>query len=49
VASHLAVYELHVAAGDTKKAEQVLERAAKTKTEDAKFWLQLGETYIRSY
>jgi Tfp pilus assembly protein PilF len=31
VASHLAVYELHSGCGRTKKAEQALERAAKTK------------------
>jgi tetratricopeptide (TPR) repeat protein len=44
-----AVYELHVAASQPKKAEQILERAAKSSTRDAKYWLQLGETYTRSY
>ncbi len=48
-ASYLANYELHVAANDVKKAEAVLEKAAKTNSNDAKFWLQLGDLYTRLY
>lgn len=48
-AAHLALYELHLSAGQTKKAEQVLERAAKSPTDDAKYWVQLGDLYTRLY
>jgi len=46
---HSALFELYVAGGQPKKAEQVLERAAKIETTDPKFWLQLGELYTRLY
>ena len=48
-AAHLAVYELYVATGQTKKAEQVLERAAKSNYPDAKYWVQLGDLCTRLY
>jgi Flp pilus assembly protein TadD len=38
-----------VAAGQPKKAEQVLERAAKSSSSDARYWVQLGDLYTRSY
>ncbi len=48
-AAYMALYELYVANGQTKKAEQVLERAGKTERADAKFWMQLAELYSRLY
>ena len=48
-AAHLALYELHTAAGDTKKAAQVIERAARAPSKDPKFWIQLGNLYRRLY
>jgi tetratricopeptide (TPR) repeat protein len=48
-AAHLAVYELYVATGQTRKAEQVLERAAKSNYPDAKYWVQLGDLFTRLY
>ena len=48
-ASHLALYELHIAAGDPKKAEAVLERAVKAGSTDAKFWVQIGDLYTRLF
>ena len=47
--ANLAVYELLAAAGQTKKAEQVLERASKSESTDPKFWSDLGELYARLY
>ena len=47
--AHHALYELQVAAGQTKKAEEVLERAARSKSTDPKFWLQLGDLHTRLY
>jgi len=44
-----AIYELHVAGSQPKKAEQLLERAAKVESKDAKYWIQLGELYRRLY
>ena len=41
--AYLALYELHAAAGLAKKAEAVLDRAARLEKGDAKYWLQLGE------
>ena len=48
-AAHLALFELHLGAGQTQKAEQVIERAAKVETRDAKFWIQLGNLQRRLY
>jgi tetratricopeptide (TPR) repeat protein len=48
-AAYLALYELHSGTGDTKKAEQVIERAAKVNSKDAKYWVQLGNLYRRLY
>ncbi|MDB6153382.1 MAG: Tetratricopeptide 2 repeat protein [Chthoniobacteraceae bacterium] len=47
--SHLALVDLYVAGGQTKKAEQALERASKLDTLDPKFWVQLGDLYARLY
>ena len=48
-AAHLAVYELYVATGQARKAEQVLERAAKASYPDPKYWVQLGDLFSRLY
>jgi tetratricopeptide (TPR) repeat protein len=48
-AAHAAVYEVYFATGQTKKAEQVLELAAKNDHADAKYWAQLGDLYARLY
>ena len=48
-AAYLALYELYVATGQSKKAEQLLERASKTERADANFWMQLAELYSRLY
>jgi tetratricopeptide (TPR) repeat protein len=47
--AHLALHEVHTAAGDTAKAAQVLERAAASRSLDPKFWVQLGNLYRRLY
>lgn len=47
--AHLAIYELHMAGGQPKKAEEVLDRAAKTRSIDPKFWIQLGDLSTRLY
>ena len=48
-AAYLAVYEVDVAMGQTKKAEQLLDRAAKSEHGDARYWTQLGELSARLY
>ena len=48
-ACYLAIYELSIAAGDSKKAEAVLEKAVKTGSTDAKFWIQIGDLYTRLF
>lgn len=48
-ASYLANFELLIAAGDTKKAEALLEKAAKSGSTEAKFWVQLGDLYTRLF
>lgn len=47
--AHLATYELHMASGQPKRAEEVLDRAAKTRSTDPKFWIQLGDLSTRLY
>ena len=47
--ANLALYELYVAGGQMKKAEQVLERASKSSSADPKYWTQLGDLYTRLY
>jgi tetratricopeptide (TPR) repeat protein len=47
--ANLALYELLAAVGQTKKAEQVLERASKSESTDPKYWAQLGDLYARLY
>jgi tetratricopeptide (TPR) repeat protein len=39
------LYEVHVAAGDEKKARQDLERAAKVQSSDPVYWTRLGKLY----
>ncbi len=48
-ACYLAIYELQIAAGDSKKAEAVLEKAVKSGSTDAKFWIQIGDLYTRLF
>ncbi len=48
-ACYLAIYELNIAAGDSKKAEAVLEKAVKSGSTDAKFWIQIGDLYTRLF
>jgi tetratricopeptide (TPR) repeat protein len=44
---YLAVYELHSAANQAKKAVEILERAGRSKSADPKFWTQLGDLHTR--
>jgi tetratricopeptide (TPR) repeat protein len=46
---HNALYEIQIAAGQPKKAEEVLDRASKSKSTDPHFWLQLGDLSTRLY
>ena len=48
-AAYLAVYEIDIAMGQTKKAELLLDRAAKSEHGDAKYWTQLGDLSTRLY
>lgn len=48
-AGYLALFELHLGKGDVKKAETVLDKAAKVTTFDPQFWIQLGDLYTRLY
>ncbi|EDY16859.1 Tetratricopeptide TPR_2 repeat protein [Chthoniobacter flavus Ellin428] len=48
-AAYLAVYEIDMATGQSKKAEQLLDRAAKSEHGDAKYWVQLGDLCTRLY
>ncbi len=48
-AAHQAVYELYVGSGQEKKAEQLLERATKTESNDPKYWAKLGELLQRLF
>ena len=47
--AHHAVYELYMAAGQPKKAEEILDRATKSKSTDPRFWVQLGDLYTRIF
>jgi tetratricopeptide (TPR) repeat protein len=46
---HNALYEIQIATGQPKKAEEVLERASKSKSTDPNFWVQLGDLSTRLY
>jgi tetratricopeptide (TPR) repeat protein len=46
---HNALYEIQIAAGQPKKAEEVLDRATKSKSTDPQFWIQLGDLSTRLY
>jgi tetratricopeptide (TPR) repeat protein len=46
---HNALYEIQIAAGQPKKAEEVLDRASKSKSTDPQFWIQLGDLSTRLY
>ncbi|SRR5579862_2234737 len=43
--SYAALYDIYNGNGDQKKAEATLDRASKSPSEDAQFWLQLGRLY----
>ncbi len=43
-----SLWEIAQAQGDTREAARVLDRAARSKSEDASFWLQLAEFYSNS-
>jgi tetratricopeptide (TPR) repeat protein len=48
-ASYLALHEFYRASSQPKRAEQVLERAAKLENNDPQFWVQLAEVFTRVY
>lgn len=48
-AAYLCLYEIYMATGQSKKAEQLLDRAAKSEHGDAKYWSQLGDLCTRLY
>jgi tetratricopeptide (TPR) repeat protein len=47
-APYEALWEVYLSGGQTAKADQVLERAARSKSEDAEFWLALAELCSRN-
>ena len=47
-APYEALWEVYLSGGQTTKAEQVLEKAARSKSEDAGFWLALAELSSRN-
>lgn len=47
-APYEALWEVYLSGGQTAKAEQVLEKAARSKSEDARFWLALAELSSRN-
>jgi len=46
---HNALFEIQMAANQPQKAEEVLDRAAKSKTADPLYWIQLGDLSTRLY
>ncbi|MEI8233929.1 MAG: tetratricopeptide repeat protein [Verrucomicrobiota bacterium] len=47
IGPYLALIELYSQGGQAKKAEEILEKALKSDSEDADFWLQLAELCTR--
>lgn len=47
IGPYLALVELHSDAGQTKKAEAILDRALKSESTDGDFWAQLGDVCSR--
>ena len=47
-APYEALWEVYLSGGQTAKAEQVLEKATRSKSEDASFWLSLAELCSRN-
>ena len=43
--AYTRLYEIYIAAGEEKKARQVLERAGKVESNDPTFWTRLGKLY----
>jgi len=48
-AAHQSVYEIYLANGQEKKAEQLIDRAAKSESREPKYWAQLGELMQRLF
>ncbi len=48
-ASYLANFDLLIAAAEPKKAEALLEKATKSGSTEAKFWVQIGDLYTRLF
>jgi len=46
-ATYLALFDLYFSTGQRKKADQILDRAYKAKTDDPDFWLQFAEVTVR--
>ncbi|MEI6351416.1 MAG: tetratricopeptide repeat protein [Verrucomicrobiota bacterium] len=47
IGPYLALFDLYSVAGQQKKADAILERAAKSESPDSLFWLSLAEVYSR--
>ena len=47
--AHLAIYELHRATGQPKKAEAVLDAATQSASTDSQFWIELGAHLQKLY
>ena len=47
-AFYVANYELQIDLGQSKKAVDILDRAATLKNDDAQFWLKMSELYIHA-
>jgi tetratricopeptide (TPR) repeat protein len=48
LASYVAAYEIYAATNQPAKAAGLLDRAAKQKSSDPQYWLQLGDFYIKT-
>ena len=46
-ATYLALFDLYFSTGQRKKADQILDRAYRVKTDDPDFWLQFAEVTVR--
>lgn len=47
--AYAALFELYTGTGQTKKAEQILEKASKVDRQEAKYWIELGKLYKGLY
>jgi tetratricopeptide (TPR) repeat protein len=46
IETYQRLVEIELAAGEEKKALEVLDRAAKVRSDDANFWVRLGKLYV---